>query len=69
MNESETTAHAGATLEGGLVDFWSTPSLSQLAEEQQVQPITCPAALAATFWEEDDVEEFLIALRVWRDQS
>lgn len=49
--------------------FWSSPPLEVLVEEQGVRPIPEPAALVASLWEEDDVEEFLNALRRWRQES
>lgn len=49
--------------------FWRTPSLADLAAEQGVRPIEDPSDLVADFWEEDDEEEFLAALRRWRRES
>lgn len=49
--------------------FWRPQPLSRLAENQGVSPIAKPASLAASFWEEDDEEEFLAALRRWRQES
>lgn len=49
--------------------FWRTQHLSQVAAEQGVSPVPEPAKLAASFWEEDDEEEFLAALRTWRQEA
>ena len=49
--------------------FWRSQSLAQLAQQQNVAPIVDPASLAAAFWEEDDEEDFLAAVRRWRQES
>lgn len=50
-------------------EFWQARTLAQLAVEQGVRPVDDPASLVAPFWEEDDEEEFLAALRRWRQES
>ena len=49
--------------------LWHATSLTQMAEQQGVQPIADPAALSASFWQEDDEDDFLAALRQWRQES
>ena len=49
--------------------FWHSQSLAELAQQQNVVPIVEPASLAATFWEEDDEEDFLAAMQRWRQES
>ena len=49
--------------------FWRSPSITQLAQQQRIEPTVEPASLAAAFWEEDDEEDFLAAVRRWRQES
>ena len=47
--------------------FWNLPSLGQLAREQRVRPIDDPmAALAASFWADEDEDDFIGTLARWR---
>lgn len=49
--------------------FWHSQSLAQLAQQQRVIPIVDPESLTAGFWEENDEEDFLAAVRRWRQES
>jgi hypothetical protein len=49
--------------------FWRSQSLAELASAQGVRPIASPAALHATFWPEDDEEDFLASVRRWRQET
>jgi hypothetical protein len=49
-------------------EFWSPPSLRELAMRQGIGPTHDAAALATEIWEED-LEEFLTSLAAWRQEQ
>jgi hypothetical protein len=42
------------------MDFWKPPTLEQLIQAQQTQPITDIASLRGAFWPEDETADDLI---------
>ncbi len=52
------------------VDFWEGASIAELAETQQVLPMTSLDGLWGDFWPEDEsVDDFIAAVRQWRREE
>jgi hypothetical protein len=51
-------------------NFFASPTLDELIAQQGKCPIQDPTILLGDFWPEDEpIEEFLSALRVWRGHN
>jgi hypothetical protein len=50
-------------------DFWDRLSLTALAKKQQVQPVTDFDTLLDGWPPEESVDDFIIAVRQWRQQD
>ncbi len=58
------------TLTYPLVDFWEGADTARLAETQHVQPVQDLDSIWGNFWpEEEVVEDFLSAVRLWRREA
>lgn len=47
----------------------ASPDIETLAREQGIQPVASIEGLAADFWPEEDLDEFVTTVRKWRDED